>query len=857
MTTDPAAPVPQRQLLGPVTSIKVKLGLLVAASVLVAAVLATLGAGTVPAWLSIPVTVLLALGVTQLLAVGMTSPLRQMTHAARRMAAGHYDVRVETGSTDEVGELARAFNTMSADLGTVDRQRRDLVASVSHELRTPLTALVAVLENLDDGVIAPDPEAVHVARTQAERLGDLVDDLLDLSRLDAGVVPLDRVDQPALPLLRAVVAEARSGPGASQRGVTFEVRVEPTDLTVHADRARLHQLLANLLDNAARHSPAGGVVRVWAGAPAGVTRLEVSDEGPGIAPQDRERVFERFGTLPDSSGGGTGLGLAIARWVADLHGGRITVVDPVPGETGARFRVELPPSIAERTPLMSTHTSPPPAPMAPPAAPLTSGSGSLVDDTFGSFWVDRSVPPRRWVVLACLGIGVFAGVTLPFARIGLAASMVLVAAGVLVLTLTRHRRSPFTWASAGLAFCFALVLVLRDAPWLGVLGLLVGAVLTTTALTAGRSVWGMLAGAVAWPFAGLRGLPWLGRTMRSFGGGANAAAVTRTVVLSALGVLVFGLLFASGDAIVGHWVGSVLPDVQDSLALRLFLVVAVGGTVLAAAYLAINPPPVERPVVRRPAQHRFEWLAPVLLVDAVFVLFLAAQAAAFFGGHDYIRRATGLTYAGYVHQGFAQLTIATVLTLLVVWAAARKARLDTAADRWWLRGSLGALLLLTLVVVASALHRMDLYQDAYGFTRLRLLVDLFEGWLGLIVLAVLVAGVAMRGAWLPRMALLSGAALLLGLAGLNPDAWIAQHNVDRYEATGKIDYSYLRSLSFDATQVLVAMPPAEAACALGETSPEGDTWAGWNLSRARAFDALADVELPASAACNEVVDPLR
>ena len=102
--------------------------------------------------------------------------------------------------------------------------------------------------------------------------------------------------------------------------------------------------------------------------------------------------------------------------------------------------------------------------------------------------------------------------------------------------------------------------------------------------------------------------------------------------------------------------------------------VAVGGSVLAAAYLALNPPVVEHLSVRRPAQHRFEWLAPVLLVDAVFVVFLAAQAAAVFGGHDYVQHATGLTYAEYVHQGFAQLTVATVLTLLVVWAAARKAR---------------------------------------------------------------------------------------------------------------------------------------------------------------------------------------
>ena len=192
-----------------------------------------------------------------------------------------------------------------------------------------------------------------------------------------------------------------------------------------------------------------------------------------------------------------------------------------------------------------------------------------------------------------------------------------------------------------------------------------------------------------------------------------------------------------------------------------------------------------------------------------------------------------------------------------MWAAARKARVESGADRWWLRGSCGALLLLTLVVVASALHRMDLYQDAYGFTQLRLLVDLFEAWLGLIVLAVLVAGIGLRGAWLPRIALLSGAALLLGLAIANPDAWIARHNIDRLETTGKVDYSFLRALSLDAAPVLVTLPPEQAACALGDFSPEDDTWAGWNLGRVRARDALADFDAPAGASCSEVVQPVR
>ncbi len=461
--------------LGRVTSIKIKLGLLVAASVLVASVLATLGAGAVPAVLSIPVTVLLALGVTQLLAVGMTSPLRQMTEAARRMAAGDYDVRVDTSSTDEVGELARTFNRMAADLATVDRQRRDLVASVSHELRTPLTALVAVLENLDDGVTEPDPATIRVALGQAQRLSNLVSDLLDLSRVDAGVVALDRSPVPVSALIGDAVTEAQAG----MRGVSFDVRVEPPGLVVEADRSRLHQLLANLLDNAARHSPEGGVVRIWAGRVGDVVRLEVTDEGTGIAPEDRERVFVRFGTLPDTAGGGTGLGLAIARWVTDLHGGRIGLVDPVPGESGARFRVDLPAtataaaSKSERNQQMTPPMAAPGAPAAAPVArPMTSGvpTESVVGAAFGSVWREVDLPARRDVLLACVGIGIFAGLSIPYNNAGLAMTLMLLASGLLVLWVSKYRRSPFTWACAALAAGFAVMFVVRDADWILVLG---------------------------------------------------------------------------------------------------------------------------------------------------------------------------------------------------------------------------------------------------------------------------------------------------------------------------------------------------------------------------------------------------
>jgi signal transduction histidine kinase len=225
---------------------------------------------------------------------------------------------------------------MAADLAAVDQGRRDLVANVSHELRTPVTALRAVLENLTDGVAQPDPATLRAALAQTERLGVLVSDLLDLSRVDAGDVPLALCDVPLAAFLTDVVTEAE----LAGHDVSYDVRVQPGDLTLSADVARLHQLVANLLDNAAQHSPPGGRVSVSAALDSGSVDLDVADLGPGIAPGERDRVFERF-ERGSTTEGGTGLGLAIARWVTDLHGGTIAVLDP--GESGGcRIRVSLP-----------------------------------------------------------------------------------------------------------------------------------------------------------------------------------------------------------------------------------------------------------------------------------------------------------------------------------------------------------------------------------------------------------------------------------------------------------------------------------------------------------------------------------
>jgi signal transduction histidine kinase len=327
--------------LDPVRSIKAKLGILVIASVSFAGSFTAIGVSIgIRARYVVFTAVVLSMIVTQILAHGMTSPLRRMTAAARAMAAGDYSRRIRASSQDEVGELAGAFNQMAADLEAADRQRRELIANVSHELRTPISVLRAVLENVVDGVTGPDDAPVKAALAQTERLGRLVEELLDLSRLEAGAVPLDLSDFAVEPFLARAVDEA----AAAGRPVSFTLSVEPHGLTARADQSRLHQVVANLVDNAAKHSPHGGTVRIGAAArPAGGIRIEVADEGPGIPEDERVRVFERFtrggegGGQP--TGGGTGLGLAIARWAVELHGGTIEVA---PSARGALIRVDLP-----------------------------------------------------------------------------------------------------------------------------------------------------------------------------------------------------------------------------------------------------------------------------------------------------------------------------------------------------------------------------------------------------------------------------------------------------------------------------------------------------------------------------------
>jgi signal transduction histidine kinase len=287
------------------------------------------------------VAAFIALFLARILARGMTQPLRDMAQASSGMSRGDYRQRVRVRSRDEVGQLAEAFNTMAGEMEGLERLRRDLVANVSHELKTPISALRAHLENLLDGVEEPNPAVLTVMLTQTERLSRLIQQLLDLSRLESGDLPLELEPVRLGPLVDRVIREvevARPDHRLAARNVV------PVDLPpVEADRERIHQVLFNLLDNAFRFTPHGGNVTVSAVHRDGSCEVTVEDTGPGIPAEHLGLIFERFYRVDASRSrddGGTGIGLAIARSVVEAHGGRIWAENREGG--GSRFRFALP-----------------------------------------------------------------------------------------------------------------------------------------------------------------------------------------------------------------------------------------------------------------------------------------------------------------------------------------------------------------------------------------------------------------------------------------------------------------------------------------------------------------------------------
>lgn len=272
----------------------------------------------------------------------ISTPINQIAEAARRIAGGRYDARVDVDDPAELAELGHNLNTLAAALEETESRRVALIGDVAHEIRTPLTTLNGNLEGILDGVIEPTPELLEQLLAETGRLARLVDDLQELSRVEAGAIPL-RIDAVRLDQIADALA-SRMRQAFEERGVGLRVALPASLPAARADADRLVQVLTNLLSNALRHTPAGGEVTIAAARAGERVEVSVRDTGAGIAAEHLPHVFERFYRADAArarAAGGSGVGLTIARALVEAQGGSIRAESPGPGR-GSTFTISLP-----------------------------------------------------------------------------------------------------------------------------------------------------------------------------------------------------------------------------------------------------------------------------------------------------------------------------------------------------------------------------------------------------------------------------------------------------------------------------------------------------------------------------------
>ncbi|MFC8455035.1 DUF4153 domain-containing protein [Kitasatospora sp. NPDC057223] len=462
---------------------------------------------------------------------------------------------------------------------------------------------------------------------------------------------------------------------------------------------------------------------------------------------------------------------------------------------------------------------------------------------------DRRAPATPKVLAAALATGLLTAWLLGDGlgvNLLLCAAVAAVAAGLTARSAGRRVR-PWTLAWSVLALALLVVPALWDAGWPAFLSVSAALALTSLALHGGRRWTGVtlalpgvlwqLAPSVLWALDALRG--------REYPAKQKVLPVLKALAVAVVLLVVFGALFAGADAAMADVLESLTPSLDlDELPLRFVLLVLGLVTALSFAHMAAGPRRWDR-LRTEPGRERgrLEWAVPLGALNLMFAAFTVVQVVVLAGGRDAIMTNTGMSRSEYARQGFWQLMVITVLTLVVVGLAKRWAPRSTPADRRLARAVLGTLCVLSLVVVGSALVRMYFYVDASGLTRLRLWVLVVEIWLGVVFLLVIAAG-ALRGAgWLPRAVLLSAAltAAVYGLMG--PDAVVAEQNVARFERTGQIDLRNVRDLSVDAAPALDRLTGDRRTCALaliwydtGGSKP----WYAMSLAQSRARDVFRD-----------------
>ncbi len=427
--------------------------------------------------------------------------------------------------------------------------------------------------------------------------------------------------------------------------------------------------------------------------------------------------------------------------------------------------------------------------------------------------------------MLALAAAALAAVALPHAPLGVGVPLValLVAAAVVVVARTRDMA-----LFGGLALVLACMPALLDAGWVLAIDLAAACALAAVAVAGPRVV------ALVAPFRALAGLPELVPAAPR-----SSVSTARGFAFGVVLVLPFGVLFWSADAAFAAFAESaLLPSAEPMFGRALvFVLVLLGALGLALAARRVFADP-ELP---GPLLGVAEWAIPLALLNLLFLAFVGVQVTVLFGGHDHVLETAGLTYAEYARQGFWQLIAAAFLTLVVVAGATRLARRPEDSSRL-LRALLGTLCVLTLVVVASALHRLWLYEDAFGLTRLRLAAETISWGVGALFVLVLLAGAlrAVRGQ-LPRIALAGAGVGLIAFSLSNPDGRVADRNVERWARTGDLDVAYVQDLSADAVPALATLPEPLRERVLepfAERLDEPEPWTSANYGRHRAREVL-------------------
>jgi signal transduction histidine kinase len=267
----------------------------------------------------------------------MALDVSELIHAAGRIEAGEYGVQVSEHGPRVVRTLGRAFNQMSGRLATTDRNRRTFVADLTHELRTPLAVIRGQAEAIGDGVYPPDAAHIRPILDATQSLETLVEALGTMALADVGSLRLHREPVEVAVLVNSTLTAVQ--PMADSAGVKLESVVASGTPAINADPARVRGVLMNLLSNAMRYTPSGGTITVGAHPSGNAVAISVRDTGPGIPPELRARVFERFVKGPGSPG--AGLGLAISKDIVTAHGGTIDVMSEVGKGTEVRFTLPI------------------------------------------------------------------------------------------------------------------------------------------------------------------------------------------------------------------------------------------------------------------------------------------------------------------------------------------------------------------------------------------------------------------------------------------------------------------------------------------------------------------------------------